>query len=590
MKLTNEDLDNIKSNNPEVNVSLRGSSTKDVIKDALDNRERYDGDTVDWHDLPNQNALTEFINDVMNGEPYIGVLVDVDADGYSSGALIFNYLYKLFKNSDLADWGVGYLLPEMKLHGLEANRKMIMKKQFMYDWIVTPDSSSNDTMIISELNKLGTKVLVIDHHIVENPELSLEQPDVYHIVNNQMPEEVINKNLTGAGMSYLVTEMWDNLTGNNYHEDGMDLMALGQIADMSDLNDNSIFEMVSNGMKHITNPLLKEFFKDDKEIMSVKHMQFSIIPQINAVSRVGEHDDRNNLFLALIGNRDTYLTKKRKKGLDGKFHIVEKYQTSAETAVDTLKSVKGKQDRQVKKALDEVDYLTTSNNSFSFAVLPHKYNNGITGLIANKELGNSHKPSFVVLRGANDSHKGSGRIPTDISNGKDIVDSLKHTWWARGHESAFGVMFKQNSVKDSLSELEQAFKDVKPEPITVDAVYQGELPSAESLKKMYEAEPMFRGAQDIISIAVLGLQVPKKDLIVKNNWTNIKMNGIRIDDFNTTEPMKEYYKKGFSDPVISFTATVGMNFWGEPMPQLVVDNIRMSKKYKTKVTVNNIIF
>ena len=67
------------------------------------------------------------------------IIIDCDCDGYTSAALLINYLYKIFPTwvSEHLSW----IMHDGKQHGLS---DCINKISNYYSLVICPDSSSND--------------------------------------------------------------------------------------------------------------------------------------------------------------------------------------------------------------------------------------------------------------------------------------------------------------------------------------------------------------------------------------------------------------------------------------------------------------
>ena len=98
------------------------------------------------------------------------VVVDSDCDGYTSSALLLNYLYDLFPSFILNN--TKYYIHDGKEHGLSDVMEYIFEKDF--DLIILPDSSSNDYGYHKELAEQGRKLIVLDHHEAETISLHMQ--------------------------------------------------------------------------------------------------------------------------------------------------------------------------------------------------------------------------------------------------------------------------------------------------------------------------------------------------------------------------------------------------------------------------------
>lgn len=90
----------------------------------------------------------------------IFILVDSDADGFTSAAILINYLNRLFPG--LTQNNISYGCHKGKTHGLADVIDELLTQD--YKLIVCPDSSSNDYEEHRRCQELGIDVLVIDHH------------------------------------------------------------------------------------------------------------------------------------------------------------------------------------------------------------------------------------------------------------------------------------------------------------------------------------------------------------------------------------------------------------------------------------------
>lgn len=108
--------------------------------------------------LDNMRQAVETVATALVRQQKIYVQVDSDCDGYTSAAVLINYLYciapKTIKNN--LTWG----LHDEKTHGIDIDTASSMD----IDLVIVPDASSNENGIHKSLNKHGIKVVVLDHH------------------------------------------------------------------------------------------------------------------------------------------------------------------------------------------------------------------------------------------------------------------------------------------------------------------------------------------------------------------------------------------------------------------------------------------
>ena len=171
-KLINEDIRSDYSRN-----LLRARGIEDVdrfLNPTLD-------DLQDWRDLDN---IQEGIN-IIESTPiggHIAIIVDCDVDGFTSAAIISQYLRQLYPSMT-----IDHYLHDGKAHGLEEHWETIANQN--YDLVIVPDAGSNDAEYAKEIS---ARILIIDHHLVEDTNF----PDNMCVINNQLSSKYRNKNLS----------------------------------------------------------------------------------------------------------------------------------------------------------------------------------------------------------------------------------------------------------------------------------------------------------------------------------------------------------------------------------------------------------
>lgn len=511
----------------------------------------------------------------------IAILVDPDGDGFTSGALMYNYLH-----DKLGVKHIKTLLPLTKDHGIGAfyKKNMLSNLWKKIDALILPDSSSNDLHTIESLHKNFNIVsYIIDHHILENNiedfVFNKKYQKFFKVVSDQLSiDQKITREFTGVGMSWLFCKRLDDLLTNDYQElveDShinanlyLDLVAIGQISDVSDTREENLHIIVMTGLNNLYNNLLREFAKV-KHLSCIKDVQFSVVPMINAVSRIGKKEDRGVLIQALTNQDQEFLvTKKRKNKSTGHFELRSERQNIYEYAVDMLQRVKRTQDSIVKKAVSEMSEENEEINSVIIKTLPDDYDTGIAGLIANKIQGKYHLPALVV----NSSLRGSARSPRNYGNLKDILSEFDSVDYALGHEQAFGVSI--NSVDDFVTEFRSSNVANDEEYVySVDKVYINDLPTVDECQSVSDFKQVWSGVNDEPVVGVLGLDISKALVNIKNGTLKIIIGDIEIVQFNSDLDIDNNFNRFACYVDIVGKPSVN-KFFGRTTNQLVVDEIR----------------
>lgn len=581
-----------------------GVDGEDLISNALKNRKinierlsELQNGSLDFcrdYDISNVFGLNEkhdWAKDLLDQIKTVGkdniniaILVDPDGDGFTSGALMYNYLH-----DKLGVKHIKTLLPLTKDHGIGAfyKKNMLSNLWSKFDVLILPDSSVNDLHTIESLHKNFNIVsYIIDHHILENNiedfVFNKKYQKFFKVVSDQLSiDQKITREFTGVGMSWLFCKRLDDLLTNDYQElveDShinanlyLDLVAIGQISDVSDTREEDLHIIVMTGLNNPYNNLLKQFVKE-KPLSCIKDVQFSIVPMINAVSRIGKKEDREILIQALTNQDQEFLvTKKRKNRSTGHFELRSERQNIYEHAVDMLQKAKRTQDSIVKKAVNEMSDDNEKIDSIIVKTLPDKYDTGIAGLIANKIQGKYHLPTLVI----NSDLYGSARSPRNYENLKDVLSDFDSVNYALGHEQAFGVSI--NDVDDFVTEFRSSDLANDEEYIySVDKVYINDLPTVDECQSVSDFKQVWSGVNDEPVVGVLGLDISKALVNIKNGTLKIIIGDIEIVQFNSDLDIDNNFNR-FSCYVDIVGKPSVNKFFGRTTNQLVVDEIRFTQ-------------
>lgn len=162
-----------------------------------------------------QGAAAALLKGIKENQSAI-VIVDADCDGFTSAALLINYLHDIFP--DWANQYLTYSLHNGKQHGLNDHIKELLPKSF--GLVLIPDAGSNDIEECKELKNNGSTVIILDHHICE-----VDNPYAF-VVNNQS-SDYPNKDLSGVGVTWQFCRYLDSLLKQNFADQYLDLVALG---------------------------------------------------------------------------------------------------------------------------------------------------------------------------------------------------------------------------------------------------------------------------------------------------------------------------------------------------------------------------
>lgn len=555
----------------KMKFKLIGSNNCDNVKETfLQNRgikdiEQYchltESCVNDYNDLANiADAVKMFLSNMDTGKK-MGILVDCDCDGYTSAATLYNYTKLNYPDIDIK-----YYLHSSKQHGLSADVFNTIINDDI-EFLCIPDAGTNDTEQCKQLRDKDIDVLILDHHNqdVDNPYAV--------IVNNQCSPCYQNKELSGVGIVWQFLRAVDDEIWNDSADNYLDLVAIGNIADVMDMRSFETRYLVDKGLQQIVNPCLEAFVDGQgfqiKGRMNIHAVEWNISPLINAVCRVGTMEDKEILFKALIGDEgETYMARKKDKET-GKFVAIE--ENVYEHAFRLAKNAKTRQDNSVKKLIPEVREWISKHGTDKFPVLfarlPDETDGSFTGLIANR-IANEYRKPTVILRKTDGKLGGSGRNfdNSPLPSLKEILDKSDKFDLVQGHDNAFGVNIDSEQVKSAIAYCARACKDIDFAMKSVDFTMDYDeldikfIRDIDGLKDLYGAglkEPL-------VYISNIHLQADQGALIGKsgNTWKFTDDDEITFIKFlaSNDDPVLNFLEDGEDNEiVISAICKVGFN-------------------------------
>ena len=519
----------------------------------------------------------------------ITVLIDSDADGFTSGSITYNVLSDIVE-SFKATSNISYLTHTTKAHGL-TDEVMENIQQIDTDLLIIPDAASNDIDNLLTLDTANYNVIVIDHHNIED-ETYIDMIGNVTIVNNQRSDNgEVNKHLTGAGMVYKLFEQVYNYIETSEDkltplENYLDLVAIGQIGDASDLTNNEIRYLTFKGLNNIQNPFVKNVLElknvdlDDK--LSPTDMSFSIIPVINAITRVGFKDDRNKLFESFTINKDNnkevILEKRKLNKQTRKYETVNFNVLDTEKRANDLVKIKTQQDKYVKNKMNELDKHTDITKGI-LIYFDHNYSEteSVAGLVATKLANKYEKPCLVLsYNEEKDVYFGSARGITKVLDSfKDWCNNLGIFNFAQGHDNAFGVEIPLANLPLLNSAIDK-LETNKEHVYEVDKLYENDV-DKNVVNLLIKNKDIVGGKVEQITLGYKDMVIPRKNIYIKNQTVTFNIGGCSFVSWGTNDDIIDALQTGFTDNV-----TVDMvckpfesSFGGKKTNKLIIEDIEV---------------
>ena len=516
------------------------------------------------------------------------VIVDCDCDGYTSAAVLINYLHDYFPN--WVESKLDFVMHEGKQHGLNDQMDLLIGSD--YQLLLVPDAGSNDVNECTYLVKdQDMDIIILDHHIcdVENPRAIL--------INNQA-SDYPNKALSGVGVVWQFCRYLDTLLGGSAAAQYIDLVALGLDGDMMSMTSIETKHLIQKGLAAVTNPFIYYMHERNKfslgETLTPIGVTFYIVPFVNAITRSGTLEEKELVFSSMLKHRAFQEVPSTKRG-----HAQGETEKIVEQAIRVAHNVKARQTRVQDAAMEFLDRQIMANNMLDHEVLlfllnPGQVDRNIAGLVANKIMAKYQRPTCVLTRVIDEngvvSYQGSARgcDKVGINEFKSICDATGIPMYTAGHEGAFGIGLLESDIEAFLIKTDEILKDTPNEPLYyVDYIYRSEDVNPQNILDIANMSSLWGKDIDEAIVAVEGLRIfPEMVTIYSKKNLTIKIslpNGITIMKFNATEEECELFQTnntGFIE--INLVGKCNANEWmGNITAQLFCEEYEVvdSNKY-----------
>lgn len=527
------------------------------------------------------NGIKMLFKHIALGEKIL-VCVDEDCDGQTSSAVLLNYLHRLVPK--VVEEQFYYVFHEDKQHGISSILDKIKPNTSL---IVAPDSSSNEYEIHKKLKSDGIDVLVLDHHQAE------KVSENACVINNQLCDYP-TKSLSGVGVVYKFCQRIDKILNIDFANDFLDLVATGIIADVMSLKDLETKRIVEKGLASIQNPFLKEMVKKNsfqlKNDVTPMGIAFYVAPYVNAVTRVGTIDEKQNLFESMLEWKAYDLIPSTKRGCSGKMEQI------VEQAVRQCANIKNRQAKFQKEIVERISYnigeYLSAHKIIAVLLETLDFPVGLKGIVANKIANEYQRPCLILTKTKHENgywYEGSAR-GYGLESFKQLCDDTGLVEYAEGHNNAFGFGIKEENIKEFLDTTDEILKDYDCTPsYKVDFIFDSNEITKEFILDIGRYKHIWGQQVEEPLIAITNIRLTKENftLMSKNKNPTLKFiirNNIACIKFKSSE---EELEKLFPDSdsgcvVLNVVGRCEINTFNDNInPQIIVENydIVSNEKY-----------
>lgn len=521
-----------------------------------------------------EQAAKMLFNQLHKDGFHIHVQVDSDCDGYTSAALLLNYIHAIIPS---AIEHISYSFHNGKMHGI--NPALIPPETTL---VIAPDSSSNDYDIHKMLHNKGVEVLVLDHHQTE------KISEYACIVNNQLCDYP-TKSLSGVGVVYKLCQFIDSLlpTSEQKADQFLDMVAVGLVGDMMDLRDFETHYLVQTGLSQLQNPFIKGMAEKNHYQLGDNPtpigVAFYIVPLINSITRVGTLEEKTLLFESMLNWKAFDLVPSTKRGCAGQ------QETRLDQSLRTCTNVKNRQTRNQDAAVEQVKSIIKENNLLDHKILLVKlehpsFDRGITGLIANKLMAEYQRPVALLVEVDEDGKKawsGSARgyEKSKLNDFRGFCRDSGLIYLAEGHPNAFGFGILDENFDAFVEYADTTLKDIEFSPsYKVDFIHSANDIRPKEILELGNMKNLWGQNVDEPLIAVEHLSITK-DMITlmsrdRNPTLKIQLsNGVTCIKFKSSEEELESLFSENGCVTINLVGKAEVNkYFNSVTPQLIIQN------------------
>ena len=568
--------------NDYVNYLLRAAGIENVQTYHCPTEEAL----LDPELLTNIHCGAELLEEIMSHNGSILLVVDCDMDGYTSAAIMYQYIMDV--NGAVT---IDYILHDGKQHGLSDHIKYLMNNDKHYDLVILPDSSSNDYVYHEQLKEIGTRVLVLDHHLTD-----VQLSDNAVVINNQLSANYSNKELTGAGVAYQFCRYFDRFYNCNYANKYIDLAAAGIVGDMGAVTNLENRYIIQKGLSQLNNKMLwalarKQAYSitgkmgaGDADIIASLNpisVAFYIVPLVNATIRVGTQQEKERLFLGFIdGDKKVPSNKRGAKG--------ELEKVAIESARE-CGNIRNRQNKLLDEAMFSMEIKISNNNLLDNKVLfcrledEDEFPSELNGLLAMKLSSKYKKPTIVARLGADGKNKGSirGLNQSALVSFKDFLTESSFFEYIMGHDNAAGCCIDDRYLTKFHNWANEKLKDIDFGENCYEVNFERIAMDVDIIDLILDIgnhKDIWGQGLNEPYIHITDINVTHKDIQVmgaNKDTVKITKNGVSYMKFKAKEFIEELNK--YDDIKLEVVGRANINHWaGNIIPQIFIEDYEVS--------------
>ncbi len=406
-------------------------------------------------ELPGMEAAAARLQKAQQDGETVCVWGDFDVDGQTSTTLLV---------AALRDLGIKVIhhipIRDTESHGVHlATLRPILEQHIGV--LLTCDTGVTATEEVLFANRAGVDVIITDHH-----DLPETLPPACAVVNPKLlPSNHPLANLPGAGVAYkLVEELYRRAGQPERAEAGLDLAALGIVADLAILKDDTRY-LLQRGLPALRSTsrqglrLMMELAELNPAWLSEEHISFVLAPRLNALGRLADANSAVEFFTTQDIGR-AHILAEQLEGLNQQRKLLTDQVYQAAEA-------------QIERNPALLDYTAL--------VLAHAtWPAGVIGIVASRLVDRYNRPVVLFSAPTGGIARGSARSVENVNISASIADLSGMLVTYGGHPMAAGLAIKTERIDQFRSALSQAIQTREGmAPVSLPLQIDGNLPLGE---------------------------------------------------------------------------------------------------------------
>lgn len=455
---------------------------------------------------------------------------DYDADGIMATIIMKEVLDELKIEN-------GFYIPNRFQEGYGLSYNTV---QAAYDkgyrLIITVDNGVAQKEAIDLCHELGIEILVTDHHIIQKT-LSWD-----YLVHPSILPKGFNT-LCGAGVALQLSRA---LIGENRKH--VILAMLATLADMMPLFDENraIVQCGLNYLNHDGLYQLEALLERSVRCWDEKEISFQIVPKINAIGRLADQANANNLVR----------------------YFLLKDPLAIQSMASQIKEINSKRKKMSDKMaalalakIEEDPFIIVEDESF---------HEGLVGLVANRLMIAKQKPAAVFAK-KNQVYRGSIRSFGDLDLMAFFEDLKKYCIQFGGHQAAAGIEISEENYALVKQKIQEKMQTVPPfEKKEKWLSVPSELCTVEAISELNSLAPFGQGFKRPI-FCISHFEVTQTQ-VLKERYPKWKC---KNDNFEFEAISFSLAKESVEKQVISFIGQMDINeFKGKKTLSILVEDLK----------------